>query len=165
MLRYPDGPRLRRYTPDFEVVLDCGEVILVEIKPTRSLADTEVSHKLDCIEQHLRREGRHFVVLTDQHIRREPRLTNLRELYHQVPRIPPTTAAAHQAMHHIASQLPLTLVEARHALAKTGVDPVSLLLLGLLVCELDRPLSPETLVQQHEEAGDDWFRIAQAHGF
>lgn len=164
-LRYPDGSRLRRYTPDFELVLASGEVVLVEIKPTRSLADAEVRHKLDCVEQHLRREGRQFVVLSDQHLRREPRLSNLRELYHRTPRIPPTLAAARQAIEHIAAALPLTLGDARRALAATGIDPVSLLLLGLLNCELGTPLTSETLLQLHEEAGDGWFRITQTHGF
>lgn len=164
-LRYPDGPRLRRYTPDFELVLVNGEVVLVEIKPTRSLADAEVRHKLDCVEQHLRREGRQFVVLTDQHLRREPRLSNLRELYHRTPRIPPTLAAACQAIQHIAVALPLTLEDTQRALAATGIDPVSLLLLGLLTCELDTPVTSETLLQLHEEAGDGWFRITQTHGF
>lgn len=56
-LRHPDGLRLRRYTPNCELVLVNGEVVLVEIKPIRSLADAEVRHKLDCIEQNLRREG------------------------------------------------------------------------------------------------------------
>ncbi|WP_230369777.1 Tn7 transposase TnsA N-terminal domain-containing protein [Paludibacterium denitrificans] len=45
-LTYPDGHRLRRYTPDFELVLRSGEIILVEIKPTRSLVNDEVQHKL-----------------------------------------------------------------------------------------------------------------------
>ncbi|MCG9065769.1 TnsA endonuclease N-terminal domain-containing protein [Laribacter hongkongensis] len=164
-LRYPDGPRLRRYTPDFELVLAGGEVVLVEIKPTRSLADDEVRHKLDCVEQHLRREGRQFVVLSDQHLRREPRLSNLRELYHRTPRIPPMLAAARHAIQRIAVVLPLTLGDARRVLAATGVDPVSLLLLGLLTCELDTPLAPETLLQLNEKAGDGWFRITQTHGF
>lgn len=164
-LRYPDGPRLRRYTPDFELVLASGEVVLVEIKPTRSLGDAEVRHKLDCVEQHLRREGRKFVVLSDQHLRREPRLSNLRALYHRTPRIPPTLAAARQAIEHIAAALPLTLEDARRALAATGIDPVSLLLLGLLTCELGTPLTSETLLQLHEEASDGWFRITQTHGF
>jgi hypothetical protein len=35
-IRYADGARLRRYTPDFEVVLDTGETITVEVKAART---------------------------------------------------------------------------------------------------------------------------------
>lgn len=40
-IQYPDGTRLRRYTPDFELVLATGEIVLVEIKPARRLASTD----------------------------------------------------------------------------------------------------------------------------
>ena len=42
-IKYPDGARLRRYTPDFELVLTTGEVVLIEVKPMRSLKDDEVT--------------------------------------------------------------------------------------------------------------------------
>lgn len=44
-IKYPDGARLRRYTPDFELVLNTGEVVLIEVKPMRSLKDEEVIHR------------------------------------------------------------------------------------------------------------------------
>jgi len=43
-INYPDGARLRRYTPDFELVLTTGEIVLIEVKPIRSLQHDEVRH-------------------------------------------------------------------------------------------------------------------------
>lgn len=89
-LQYPDGSRLRRYTPDFEVILETGEALLVEIKPDRSLQDPEVRHKLQRISEHLIRMGQPFVVLSSSVIRREPRQSNLRQILQQAPHVLPT---------------------------------------------------------------------------
>jgi hypothetical protein len=64
-IRYPDGNRLRRYTPDFELRLTTGEIVLVEIKPLRRLRADEVRHTFDLIADHMARSGTSFVILTD----------------------------------------------------------------------------------------------------
>jgi hypothetical protein len=35
-ITYPDGDRVRRYTPDLEVTLDGGASVWIEVKPTAS---------------------------------------------------------------------------------------------------------------------------------
>lgn len=164
-LTYPDGARLRRYTPDFELVLDSGQIVLVEIKPRRSLADLEVRHKLNCVAAFLSRSGRPFIVLNDGVIRQEPRLANLRWVYHQATRVPPTPDAALSSLRRHGAEFPMSFRTARARLSGSQVDPASLLLAGWLHCTLDTPVSLDTPLELNKENEDDWFWIAKEHGF
>jgi hypothetical protein len=164
-LHYPDGARLRRYTPDFELVLDSGEVVLVEVKPSRSLRDHEVRHKLERIAAHMERAERSFVMLDEERIRREPRLSSLRWALHQAPRIPPTNEAAHAALARVQATFPMSLRDASAYLSTKNVDPYSLLFSGLLRCSLDAPMSFDTSIHLTEESDHVWFWIAEEFGF
>lgn len=164
-LHYPDGTRLRRYTPDFELVLDTGEVVLIEVKPSSRLRDPEVRHKLDCIADHLQRTGQSFAILDEQHIRREPRLSSLRWTYHQTARVPPTNDAARVAIADCRTEFPMSLRTASARLSASKVDPYSLLLSRWLHCSLETVMSPETSVQLVEDASHVWFWIAKEYGF
>lgn len=164
-IHYPDGTRLRRYTPDFELLLTSGEIVLIEVKPSRSLQEDEVRHKLDRVAEHMRRSGTVFVILTDIAIRQEPRLSNLRWIYHQAARVPPSPDARRTAVERNRSRFPLSIRAAAAFLSTRGMDPYSLLLAGLLHCQLTRPVSLETTIDLATEAGDGWFWIAQGHGF
>lgn len=164
-LHYPDGARLRRYTPDFELVLDTGEIVLIEVKPFSSLCVPEVQHKLYCITKHLKRIGHSFVILDDRRIRYEPRLSNLRWTYHQAARIPPSYDAASAAITKYSAEFPMSLRAASARLLASKVDPYSLLLSGWLSCSLETPVSLDTLVRLAEETCYVWFWIAEEHGF
>jgi len=164
-VRYPDGARLRRYTPDFEVVLTTGETVLIEIKPRRSLEDPDVRHKLRCIAEHFTRINRQFVVLDCGLIRMEPRLASLRWICHHAARVMPSPAAALMTLLRHKEQLPTSFRTASQLLAGTGVDPASLLLMGLLRCDLDAQVTLDTLVRATTEDDHDWFCISQEHGF
>ncbi|WP_230411311.1 TnsA endonuclease N-terminal domain-containing protein [Collimonas humicola] len=164
-IQYPDGDRLRRYTPDFELTLATGEFALVEVKHTRNLADGEVRHKLDCIAAHLQRSARSFVILTDVCLRLEPRQTNLRALYHRAPRVQPTLHACRIALDRHGNEFPMTIEYATTLLAPRAIDPYSLLLAGLLYCDLDTPICGETELHLAEGSDDAWFHIAQGRGF
>ena len=163
-IRYADGDRLRRYTPDFEVVLDTGELITVEVKPTRSLADAEVRHKIDCIRAYYRRREQAFVVLTEEVLRKEPRQSNLRWIYHQAPRVMPTQEAIRIALARIERNLPASLRQLSSLLKRHGVDPFSALLAGLLMCRLDLPVSMDTQVELNEENSHEWLFAADESG-
>jgi len=164
-LQYPDGARLRRYTPDFELVLDGGEVVLVEVKPKRSLCKQEVRHKFNCIASHMERIGRTFVVLNEEHIRKEPRLSNLRLALHHAARVPPTREAALAALVRFQAEFPMSLRDASTCFLANKVDPYSLLLSGWLHCSLDAPLTLDTTIQLAEEPNHVWFWIAKEYGF
>ena len=162
---YPDGARLRRYTPDFELKLATGRVVLIEVKPERSLQDQEVRYKLDRVADHLQRSGTPFIILTDASIRQEPRLSNLRWLYQLATRVPPSPAAASLAATRYQSHFPLSLKAADSLLSKCGVHPCSLLLAGHAICTLEEAASPEMLIHITKGAHDVWFYIAREHGF
>lgn len=164
-IHYPDGARLRRYTPDFELLLTSGEIVLIEVKPSRSLQDDEVRHKLDRVAEHMLRSGTSFETLTDTTIRQEPRLSNLRWIYHQAARVPPHPDAQRVAVEQARSRFPASIRAAASFLGMRGIDPYSLLLGGLLQCPLTRPVSLETTIDLVTEANDVWFWIAQEHGF
>lgn len=164
-LHYPDGARLRRYTPDFELVLDSGDVVLVEVKPIRSQRDSEVRHKLDCIAAHLHCTKRSFVILDEGHIRLEPRLSSLRWILHRAARIPPTDEAARAAVMRFQKKFPMSLREASVCFAVNNVDPYSLLLSGRLHCSLGAPMSLDTPIHLIEETNHAWFWIAKEFGF
>lgn len=163
-IHYPDGPRLRRYTPDFELLLSTGDALLVEVKPFIGLADQDVRHKLDCVAEYLRRSSRAFVVLSESSLRLEPRQSNLRQLYHATPRIPPSWDAMRSAIGQHSGHFPMPLADAVQVLRPRSVDPYSLLLSGLLRCELNEPVTGATLLELVEEHSHAWFLFAQEHG-
>lgn len=164
-IKYPDGARLRRYTPDFELVLTTGEVVLIEVKPLRSLKDDEVRHKLDCVAAHLKRSAQIFVILTDEVIRQEPYLSNLRWIYHQAPRVSPSMEAGRIAVRRHHHRFPLPISGAATLFGECGVDPYSLLLAGHLRCELGQAISPDTQITLATEADHGWFWISHEYGF
>lgn len=164
-IKYPDGARLRRYTPDFELVLITGEIVLIEVKAVSSLQHEDVKHKLDCVTEYMRRSETTFVVLTDQVIRHEPRLSNLHLVNHRASRVPPTSDSIAVAINKYRNCFPLSLEAVTTLLDADGIDLYSLLLAGHLRCCLDQPISKETLIELNMEADDGWFCIAQEQGF
>lgn len=164
-LQYPDGPRLRRYTPDFEVVLDTGETVLVEVKPVRSLQAAEVGHKLACIAAHMARTARAFLVLDNTVIRQEPRLSNLRQILQHADHLMPTAAAVAVALRQWGKHFPMPYQQVQQALATLHLRPANLLLMGYLWCDLDVPFSPATELHLMKEENHAWFCLSQAHGF
>lgn len=164
-LTYPDGDRLRRYTPDFELTLSSGEVMLIEVKPSRSLQNPEVRHKLTCVAQHLQRSGQAFVVLEEDRLRQLPRQTNLRWIYHAAPRRLPTFEACRAARDHFSAHFPLSLRAASAHLSTRDIDPYSLLLFGLAYCALNMPVTLDTPIHVSKDDDHAWFLIAEGHGF
>lgn len=164
-IQYPDGRRHRRYTPDFELVLATGEVVLVEIKPARRLASTDIRRTLDCIEEHMQRSSVLFAILTDLVLRQEPRLTNLKWIYHCAARVPPTHAAINTALARHVDTFPASIATTSALFATAGIDPYSALLAGQLLCKLDSAVDSHTTLTLPTEGHHEWFRISEEHCF
>ena len=164
-ITYPDGARVRRYTPDFEVTLNTGAVIWVEIKPVSSLQHEDVQHKLAMVATHLSRSKQPFVVLTDAPLRLEPRQANARLICQRAGWVPPSLDAARSALRLCAEELPAPLHRVSTALAVRGVGVFNLLMLGLLRCDLSLPLTAETLIHLTEEDQDGWLCLSEEHDF
>lgn len=163
-ITYPDGDRMRRYTPDFALDRRDGTTVFVEIKPMRSLQSQEVAHKLDQIRIRMERHGQPFVVLTDAELRQQPRLDNLRTIYHRAPRLAPTRWAMQRALDKLAPLLPCRWTDAADRLRDDPTDIASLLLAGLLRCPLDQALAPESELKLAQDFDDAWFLFAPGHG-
>ena len=58
---------------------------MVEIKPARRLASTDIRRTFDRIEEHMQRSSVQFAILTELVLRQEPRLTNLKWIKVEVP--------------------------------------------------------------------------------
>lgn len=164
-IQYPDGKRLRRYTPDFELLLATDEVVLVEIKPARRLASTDIRRTFDRIEEHMQRSSVQFAILTDLLLRQEPRLTNLKWIYHRAARVPPTHAALDTALSRHIDKFPASIATANALFAAAGIDPYSALLGGQLQCKLDAAVDAHTILTLPTGGHHDWFRISEEHCF
>ena len=53
----PISNKIRRYEPDFEVILDDGSVIVVEIKPYNLVSDSVVTSKRNAILDRINNEN------------------------------------------------------------------------------------------------------------
>ena len=164
-IQYPDGNRLRRYTPDFELFLADGSSVLIEIKPAELATKDETKHKLDRVAEHFTRIGRMFVVLTDRQLRVEPRLGNLRWIYHQAPRIRPSLLKCDVALERLASHFPVSIRVAKKLLTSVGLDPYWLLMAGRLICDLDHPVDFDTQLHFAQEGDHAWFCLSDRFGF
>ncbi len=164
-IRYADGTRLRRYTPDFELHLVTGDSVLVEIKPKKYAEEADTKHALEKVHEHFDRCGQSFVVLTDQVLREEPRRANLRKIYHLAPRIRPNFLKCSTELQRLRSLFPLQLGEALGPLSRVGLDPYSLLMVGLLTCDLGSPLSDSSVLHLCQEDDHAWFRLSDRFDF
>jgi hypothetical protein len=61
----------KKYYPDFELVLDSGQIVHIEVKPSCKLANVEIAQKYHAIDQHYLSRVEHFVLLTELQIRME----------------------------------------------------------------------------------------------
>lgn len=162
---YPDGNRLRRYTPDFEVCLRDGSSLLIEVKPKANADKPEIRHKLNAAADFYARQGRTLQVLTDEHIRVEPRLANLRWIYHRAPRVRPSDLKGLLALRHLRDVFPMSIRDAATRLSSIGLDPYTLLMAGALVCDLTSPISLDTRLDINLENSHEWFRVSDRLGF
>lgn len=65
---YTDGVQ-KKYYPDFELVLDSGQIVHIEVKPSGKLANVEIAQKYHAIDQHYLARSEYFVILTEHQIR------------------------------------------------------------------------------------------------
>ncbi|WP_281659878.1 TnsA endonuclease N-terminal domain-containing protein [Microvirgula aerodenitrificans] len=80
-LPFTDGTRVRRYTPDFALKLEDGSTLVLEVKPVAKLTQPDLAQTFALIRNEMRATNQRFRILTDDAIRREPRLGNLKLLH------------------------------------------------------------------------------------
>ncbi|MBF5093113.1 hypothetical protein F1643_00220 [Azospirillum sp. INR13] len=72
---------MRRFVPDFEVVRQ-GRTRYVEVKPMRWARRPETNRELRAKKAAMESLGHEYRVLTEMELQREPRLSNVRQLFH-----------------------------------------------------------------------------------
>lgn len=153
---YPGPNGLRRYTPDVALELDTGEVIVIETKPVAALKDAELQDKLLKLEHFFSGEGYRFQVLLDTEIRRQPRLNNLKWIYHHAS-MRRTSAqqkrAAHALLHPV---LPATIREASLCLQSSGLNVFDLMLEGELTYPVGEEISFDSMIDFTNGALPAW---------
>lgn len=77
----------RSYTPDFAIIYITGETRFVEVKPDTVLQKPKFLALFEMTEKLLESQGHQFQLLTSKDIRRQPRLKNLKSIYHQSHRV------------------------------------------------------------------------------
>jgi hypothetical protein len=164
-IHYPDGKKLRRYTPDFELLLTSGELVLIEVKPIFYLKGSEVQHKLKAVAAHLSRTNQAFDILTEKNIRITPRLDNLRFIYHSASRVPHTHDYLSAALNRYRNEFPLAIDRAISLLAKHSITPYCLLVSGLVHCDLNVQIGLHTQLHICEGHENAWLFSAKEYGF
>lgn len=139
-VRFEEGGRERRYTPDF-LVRKAHGLHVVEVKPAALAAKPEWQELFARMIEHFAAEGATYEVLTDQEICRQPRLANagllLRYQRHEVA---PGVAESLRARLDGGA---LTLKEVGERVA----DVYALLARNILATDLDRPIGPDSPIR------------------
>lgn len=155
---YYDGSAHRKYYPDFALILRNGSIAHVEVKPKKKLANQLVYTRLHQIAATYQMQSRQFWILTDEEIRKQPRLSNLKQY-------------AYHLKSTRSKSLPIwTLSDLRRrgdwtfqslAIALGGESSVfRLLASGLASCDLNKPIqhcTPITFAQGDQENDSLYF--------
>lgn len=141
-IEYFDGQTIRDYYPDFEVILEGGSAIHLEVKPVAELAKPPIQAKFKAIAAHYRSRQQEFRIVTEQEIRREPLLSNVRKLAYLSGK-----ASGHQlpSVRGLLELMGNDVFPFQVAESRLGRETVlRLLARGTLVCDLAQPLSGHT---------------------
>ncbi len=144
LIQYADGDLIRDYYPDFELVLFDGWTIHLEVKTTYQLAKPKIQSKFQAIAAHYNRQQQEFRLVTENELRREPLLSNVHTLAYLVGKTKQVLPSPQELLSFLGSEIvPFVFAESR-----IGRDALlRFLAYGILDCDLNQPLSGDTLVQ------------------
>lgn len=145
---YYDGSVPRKYYPDFALTLRNGSVAHVEVKPKKKLSNQRVYTRLHQIAANYQMQSRQFWILTDEEIRKQPRLSNLKQCAYHLKTVrsekPPIWK-----LHELRRRGGWTFQTLATALDGTQ-SVFRLLASGLVLCDLNKPIqhcTPVTFAQ------------------
>ena len=146
------------YFPDFELILEDGQVVYVEVKPKEKLNDPILSQRLKNIEEYLKVRGIRFIVVTEDEIHNTVLLANLRQLdYHnRWSHDDDELVSAADSL----SILPATTIDGAKAVVGDERYVYGLLASGLYSCDLKMPLHGATEIwKSNKENRYETFHI------
>ncbi|WP_159879066.1 TnsA endonuclease N-terminal domain-containing protein [Aquitalea denitrificans] len=155
--QYAMDNKLRRYTPDFALTMADGSILVVEVKPADTLAKPAVREKFLYIKEAMHRQGHQFIVVTSKTIRAPHRLDNLKQLYRpQHERLSMELLQLLRQLNALFGCQPISL--SRLTATVGSSEPIFRLLAhGLVSCDLDQLISPDTLITLTAQEADYVF--------
>lgn len=149
-LSYWDGTRKRIYTPDF-LVQRTSEKIVVEVKPSSKVSKYADLYRL--AETELSNHGYTFQVKTENEIRIDPLLSNIKLLTRYAALTLTPTQLIHPQV--ILKNLgPVCLQSYLPNLKSAGISPeiaFSLMYRGIIHFDMNRPINNNLLIQIKED--------------
>lgn len=150
---YYDGAEQKKYFPDFALTLRNEHIVHVEVKPASKLLRDQVAYRYGLIAEQHKRQRRHFWLLTDKEIRREPRLSNLKLLAYHRRRLP-SSNELYNLQKAIQIIAPATLDKVASLIGGIHIA-YELLAYGYLTCDLDLPICDRTLLHLAQKGTND----------
>ncbi len=145
---FPDGGRMRRYTPDIEAVLCSGETVIIEVKPLHKTREVEIKHKLERVKAYFDARSQPYVVLTDKFIRQTPHLQNWNWLIRRIPFQQASYQAVQFALRTLSPHLPCSIQHAEQVLSEHRINACHLMLYGYLrAVSQHELLTQETVIE------------------
>jgi len=154
LIMYEYQGKMHKYYPDFEVILNSGNVLHVEVKPKTKLQQQTLLMTFKAIAQRYESHPASFLILTEDEIRKEPLHSNLK-LIDQCKKI-------HGKRNHTVSEITTFIREHRHVTVSQIMDKfgkklaLNLLAEHQISCDIHLPLSSENnFVTLEKEADHD----------
>lgn len=150
LIYYADGTEFRKYYPDFEITTTGGISVQIEVKPSSKLLQKKYADKYRAIAAHYQSLGRHYQILTEKEIQREPLFSNLKKLkrYYRPG----------NELKGVLNQIALALKHGPQPQSVLEMDEATiwrLLALGYLRCDLAAPITASTLISLPGGDGDE----------
>lgn len=162
---YPFDANIRKYTPDFELLLQSGEKVLVEVKHSDFLARPDINEKFECIQQWFSDQNLPYSILTEKTLRVEPRKSNLQHGYYSLTKHCQNLAYLTVILERLERIEVCTVNGFNQSVAPFGVNVFDFLVSGLITCEIESEINDDSIVNMNMEIGNEWFRICKKYAF
>lgn len=158
--KVPFYDRVRRYTPDFELILAMGEIVYVEIKPANKLEDKEVLVFYNNISIQLNRQGYQFIVITDNELKnpiQEKNLVILRSFQQQIL----SDFEMQQTLNWLANREKPTYFKELISYLNSSRKAYALIAKGIVSVNLNQPISEEISICLKEDHHESYLFICR----
>ncbi len=162
---YPFDAKIRKYTPDFELLLQNGEKVLVEIKHSDFLARSDINEKFECIQQWFRYQNFPYLILTEKALRAEPRKSNLQRGYYSLTKHSRNIEHLTVILERLDYLGACSVKVFNKYVAPLGTNVFDFLVAGLITCDVDSEITDDSIVNMNMEVGNEWFRICKEYSF
>ena len=135
LIYYQLNDEIQHYYPDFSITLSSGEILHLEVKPKSKFSSMELIDKFNAIINNYNHIGRDFKILIDEHIRVEPRLTNLKRLARVLHHHPVALEAQEEVIELLKGGAILSVASLSKIIGLTST--LVLLAHGVIYCDIN----------------------------